>query len=65
MFCNFFSKWYFLFSYVKNHWSKSTSDVPTLDDNFIYLILAVKTLKNEKKSNLREIQEKINLRDIQ
>lgn len=76
MFCNFFFQmWYFLFSYVyvkKNHdsnlvwitnnWSKSTSDVQTLDDNFIYLILAVKTLKNEKKSHFREIQEKKKLK---
>lgn len=50
--------------WITNNWSKSTSDVQTLDDNFIYLILAAKTLKNGKKSNFREIQEKKNLRDI-
>lgn len=60
--------WYFLFSYVKNHdsnlvwitnnWSKSTSDVPTLDDNSIYLILAVKTLKNEKNQTYEKCKKK-------
>lgn len=60
--------WYFLFSYVKNHdsnlvwitnnWSKSTSDVPTLDDNSIYLILAVKTLKNEKNQTYEKYKKK-------